>query len=526
MQLSSQSFVSDDKEAVKAAIPGVLARGAQFDWVVIAVVALAAVWMQLHVFLNHDVAWVLWGAREMVDGATWGRDIIEPNPPLAWYLAMPAALVANVFETPIAATFKLMVTGAALTSIAAFNRLTRSARLAEGTRSYLPSVMAALFLLLLPYRDFGQREHLMLIAALPYLGLVASRCTDQIATPRAIAITVGVAAGLGFALKPHFLAVPFMVEIAVMLALRRWTAAFRPETVAAGAVVVSYGAWVLVFVPEYLATVVPLAQAIYWSFDLPLSRVLGPVLLPVIAMVTAAGLLWRSPRSSPLIFFAATVGFLLSYLTQHKAYSYHLLPVTAGAGLTLATLLSDSIMPRKRRILVAMLLSLVLAQSLVKTAGWYSTSRPGGALATTQNVLIEAINREAEGRTFLVVAVHPFPAFPTALYTQARQVSRTNSHWFLPAIVQLRGGDVLPAPATLALAEQNARRFILHDLSHKPDLVVIDTDSARHTVGQRDFDFLSFYLEDEQFRTAWAPYREILPVEGFRLFVRSGGRGR
>jgi len=502
------------------------ARDALVKWSFVAIVAIASLWMQLSVFLNHDVAWVLWGARQMLGGETWGRDIIEPNPPLAWYLSMPAAWLAQTFGTPIVATFQLMVAGAALASVAAFDRLARSARPARYARSYLPMLIAALFLLLFPYRDFGQREHLMLIAALPYLALTASRCMGRVSISCAAAIGVGVAAGLGFALKPHFLAVPLLAEIAVLFAVRRWTSVFRPETIAIGAVIGTYGLWVLLFVPDYMATVVPLAQAIYWSFDVPLSRLLSPVILPVVAMVWAATMLRRSPRSLPLVICAATAGFLLSYVAQHKSYSYHLLPVTAGAALTIATLLSGSNLSRKRRMTASLMLALLLVQPTLNTGNWLLRNGPGGPRAATQSRLIEAIDREAGDGRFLVVAVHPFPAFPTALYSQAEQVSRTNSHWFLPAVVQLRNGAIAPDPGALGVAERNAREFVLRDLSHKPDLVIIDTDSARHTVGKRNFDFLSFYQEDEQFRAAWVPYREIAPLEGFRLFVRREGQGQ
>src|SRR3954470_22199696 len=56
---------------------------------VLLAIAALALWLQLRLYPNHDVAWVLGGAREMLHGAKYGRDIIEPNPPLAWYLSMP-----------------------------------------------------------------------------------------------------------------------------------------------------------------------------------------------------------------------------------------------------------------------------------------------------------------------------------------------------------------------------------------------------------------------------------------------------
>lgn len=511
------------KPTVKPALAN-RGRAGLAKWLFVALVAIVALSMQLRAFPNHDVAWVLWGAREMLGGAIWGRDIIEPNPPLAWYLGMPSAWLATILGTPIAATFHVMVAGAALCSVAAFDMLVRADSQERRSQRYLPTLVAALFLLLLPYRDFGQREHLMLIAALPYVALAALRGSDGVQVPRATALAIGVVAGVGFALKPHFLAVPLFVEIATMVALRRWTSVFRPETIAIAAVVAAYGFFVLVFVPDYLAVVVPMAREIYWSFDVPIARVVALLILPVVAMALTATMLRSSPQRLPLVLLAATAGLLLSCLLQSKAYSYHMLPVTAGAAIALAAALHDPRLSARLRVAAAMMLVILLFQPLVQTGQWWRLNGPGGAKSLAQNRLINAIDRHAGDGRFLVVAVHPFPAFPTALYAAGDQVSRTNSQWFLPAVVQLRHGTGAREASTLAFAERNAREFILRDLNGAPKLVIIDTDSARHTVSPKDIDFLAFYWEDARFRRAWTPYREVEPLGGYRLFVRSGGQ--
>ena len=68
--------------------------------------------------------------------------------------------------------------------------------------------------------DFGQREHLMAVAALPYLFLAARRIEGASTGP---GLTVGAAvlAAIGFALKPHFLAIPGLVEALVLIATLR-----------------------------------------------------------------------------------------------------------------------------------------------------------------------------------------------------------------------------------------------------------------------------------------------------------------
>lgn len=92
-------------------------------------------------------------------------------------------------------------------------------------------------LLLLPGVEFGQREHLLVAAALPYLALFA-RALQGEQEPRKTAMLVGVLAGLGCALKPSY-ALAFG-----LLELVGWARGARPlriASVSALATVVGYG---------------------------------------------------------------------------------------------------------------------------------------------------------------------------------------------------------------------------------------------------------------------------------------------
>lgn len=489
-------------------------------WTVVAVFAVTALALQLRAYPNHDVAWVLWGTREMLGGAVWGSDIIEPNPPLAWYLSMPAVWLSSVLGTPIVPTFQVFVACIALGSIVIFDNITRPMRQDTENAQQLPTLVAASFLLILPYRDFGQREHLMLIASLPYLGLCARRFGHYGPISQIGTILIGVAAGLGFALKPYFLAVPFFVEVLGIFIRPHWKSPFRLETIALGTVVILYAGSIMIMAKEYMTTVVPLVRAIYWSFDLPTAKLVWTASLALVATALAGLIGPKSSNKLSLVFCFATAGFAFSYFVQQKGYSYHLLPVTAGAAIAVAGAISKKEVSPALRIAATLLLTSVLLNPSFATIKWLRLHGPGGASAERQLSVINAIERHAGDGRFLVIAVHPYPAFPTALYTRAKHVSRTNSQWFLPAVNQLRNRRVSPVPNAVEIAETNAWEFVLHDISHAPDLVILDTNAARHTMGRRDFDILSFYKEDARFRAAWAPYKEVKSVATYRFFVR------
>ncbi len=484
----------------------------------IATITLLALWLQLPAFLNHDVAWILYGTRQMIDGATFGRDIIEPNPPLAWYLSMPSTWVAMRLGLPVAAAFQWAVAAAAVTALLAFHRINIRGRGHEPGFA-LPTLTIALFILVFPNRDFGQREHLLLIAILPYLALVARRCERGAVAPLAAAL-IGIAAGAGLALKPYFLAVPLLVEASAMLITRRWLFPLRIETITMAAFGLIYALSLFSLDHNYVSEVVPLAQGIYWSFNLPLANVATMVAVPLTVTVAIVALGRRDGDALPLILAAAVAGLALACLAQQKGYSYHRFPVWAGTALAIAAVAAVA-RDARRRIAYAVLVILLFAGAAHTVLWWQENRADGGRTAEIQR-LVAAVDRHAGGDRFLAFAVHPYPGFPTALYTDASWSSRTNSQWFLPAVAQLRrSGD---NPMILADAEQHARAFALHDLSQNPALVLVDTDSRRHTRGPADFDFLDFYREDPRFAALWSDYREIQSIGGFRLFVRETRR--
>jgi hypothetical protein len=474
----------------------------------------AALYLQLTTYPNHDVAWVLWGTRELLSGAKWGVDIIEPNPPLAWYLSMPSTLLAVWLGVPLDWTFKIAVAVAAAVSAIAFASIASSE--SRFRRAFLCAVSSAC-LLLLPGREFGQREHLAAIAVLPYLALAGRRAAGEHGVSARASISIGLAMGLGVALKPYFLAVPLLVEMIVQLTAATRPKLLRAENVASAGVVAIYSLFLILFGRQYLADVVPLANEIYWSFNRPMGPVMDD-LYPGLTAVSAfaAYAIYKKDRPG-LVLFAAFCGFALSYILQRKGYPYHLLPVSIVVMVMLAHVSTvGHRVVRGLALIVMFLFSLSVVQPPLY---WWGSNKPGGSRAAEIDGFRETIARHAANGRFLVVAVHPYPSFPTAIYTPAHYVSRTNSQWFLPAVVQIRQGVVARPDA--ARIEGHAREFVMHDLAAKPGLVLIDKDAARHTVGAADFDILAFYLEDPAFREVWSAYREIEPIGEYRQFVRA-----
>jgi hypothetical protein len=295
------------------------------------------------------------------------------------------------------------------------------------------------------------------------------------------------------------------------------------------AVIGAYVPALLLLSPDYVNEVVPLVRTVYWAFEGGFGTVVLPAVIDTLGLAAAA-YLYVARNRSPLqtVLLAASAGFLLSYLLQSKGYSYHLFPLRALVATSLVLHLGSLLRaPRRGRagplLLACLAVALVLISNFVFAALWYVDARKGsGSLAVQTEDVIRVVDQHASGRGFLALATHPFPGFPTALYSQARWVSRTNGTWLVPAIAKLRAGAAGDR-LQLAQIERTAWDMLRQELSMAaPALILVDAREGRHALEDLDFDILAFYLEDRAIRELWQAYVELAPVQGFRVFVRNG----
>ncbi|QDC08490.1 hypothetical protein FHY55_04180 [Oceanicola sp. D3] len=485
---------------------------------------LAGGFVQGLTYLNHDVAWVLNSSERLLEGGTFGREIVAANPPLIWWLNAPVAGLAGLLGSDPVATFRVVVLGLLALSLAAFNRAL-PASLNQLHRAVLLTGLA-LLLTLGAGRDFGQREHLAVALCLPWLMLMAARAEGR-QVPRLTAVLAGLAAGVGLCFKPHFLAVPVFVGLYAMVRQRSLRPVLRIESLVIVLTGVAYVGATWVFARPYLAEVVPLISQVYWGFSHSIAQVvlvqISPTVLCLVALPVALG---RGRTAEAMVMALAAAGFLVAALAQAKGYSYHFYPVTALALLSLALTTLAPVATWHRMVAVGALV-LGLALPALQNTLALRHRMAGGAYGIDTGCLVGMVQQHVpEGGGFMAFSTHPYPGFPVANYSHRRWVAATNSRLYLPAIVRLRAqGTATPEAArVLALAEQAERAAALKDMAHRPALVLIDAREHRHAIGTLPMDFEAFYTEDPAFARIWSGYQEINScVPGIRAFKLTEG---
>ncbi len=480
--------------------------------------------------LNHDVAGLLAFTGRWLDGEDLYTELIEVNPPLILLMNVPAVLLGRLLPGgPVLALQLLLLAACAASALLSLRLLAAEQEAGPMERAGLGIGLA--MVLLIPGAEFGQREHIMMVLALPYLLLTARRIEGRPAPP-GLALPIAALAAVGFALKPHFLAFPLLLEAWVLW--RRGRGALRdPVPWIMAALWLLYLVVLLLWFADYLMRVVPLARADYlavfpagWVTILLTDRV-----LPFLLLLLALGLIALRRRLGTQAMVLALVGLasVPVAIAQQKGFGYHTLPLRMAALLLLVLVglrLLDRALPEAmaRRgagaARAAVAWGLGCLAMLGAEAPWAQLHYQG----SEPDQLAELFTTEAAGQAILVLSPAVSGIYPALNYAEARNILPTMTIWPLQAHY-----IHCPPPARLTPAgmDRDQRWFfqtaVARFAQERPRLLVVAPDQQR--AGCEPFDLLRYFSQHPLFVRTLRDYRPGPGVLGYRVWRRIGPSG-
>ncbi|MFN4282551.1 MAG: hypothetical protein ACK4NA_07920 [Alphaproteobacteria bacterium] len=500
--------------------------------------------------LNHDVAVILAIADRWLGGERMYVDLIDVNPPLIFMLNLIPAALSRVTGMDDTQALVVCVTALAAWSVHVSWRMfpaLAGADAASARSQRMIFLPLALFLAIVyPGEMFAQREHIMLLAAVPYVLLAAARY-EGIDEPRGRVVAIALIAGLGFALKPHFLAIPVLIEL-YLLTARGWRKTFSDIVpwIVLG-VMAAYVAVAWIVTPEYFTSVLPLVFDSYEEIGgnhpahVLYNRLLAPFLLMLLPLTVAAFLVPLSPlvRMTAL----AAIGGVVSGVMQAKGWPYHLLPAqvmtvmlavltvcqgidrllaardrwdTARAGGAMPAALSLS--PLRLAVGALMLMLFCLAGGTRST--FYDQFNFDNSQA---GKLLKLVKKHAEGQPVLIVSPGIYPHFPVLNYANAKLALRFQTIWPLQGAYEACRPDEprYHAPDQMPPMEQLLRRAVSEDfVKYRPALVIMDKNPGIRWCGGREFDLTEYFLSIPAFAEEFRNYDIVYQFDRYVLFKR------
>ena len=483
--------------------------------------------------LNHDAAALLHFSQRWLAGERLYVDLVDVNPPLIFVLNLIPAAIARI--TPFSAPSALLVCvlGWVACGFALSWRLLRTAPGSiSGVHRY---VLPPLFLFLMiayPGPEFAQREHLMLVAALPYLLLAQGRMEGR-SLSRRLMLGTALFAGVAFALKPHFLLIPLIIEASVIQSRGLRSGLRDPVPWTLCLVFLAYAAFVLLFTPAYLSVVVPLAMGKYrnlgglgpWGVLFNSQMTASAVLLVPLA---GAALLMRRPLAR--LVAAAGLAAVVIAMVQGKGWPYHVLPAESFVLLLAAVLLCELLdaqvprIPERRSLslmvfLVTFMLGAYYVSALTRPTFW----RQAGFHQSQAGQLLQRFGKLAAQGPMLVLSPGLYPHFPLVNYAHTKMAMRFMTLWPIQGAYEkcLPDGRMFRNPSEMSPAESYAYNAIAEDFNrYKPKLVIVDKEPGIPICVGKDFDFLAYFRRNPLFEANWHRYRLLTEYDRYRIYVR------
>lgn len=521
------------------------------------VLATAAAFMALLLALlpaaGHDQLWFLLMGRRWLEGATlYGPEIFDSNPPLIIWLSalcVKASIVSHVgtlfdatLETTLVAKSFVLALGALVAWFC--SRLLRSV-----WRPLLPGEPTALlfaFLLLffvVPARDLGQRDALVVLLALPYV--VAAARQPAHAVSYSNQLIAGILAALAFCLKPQDALLAVAVELTCLFRVRRLqprpAAAVRATLSRPELLILLAGAGLYLlairrFAPLYFTETLPILRNTYWAIGgLHLQAlVFQAVELTLLTVCTLLLLLLTRPVApAASILLIAGLGAFAAYLIQGTGWYYQQLPALDLIGGALALHLLD-LQRRHPLHLPGWIVPSLAAVSLLAVGltlhftGYPLTRNRAFALTSPDPAFFQSLS---PGTSVAILTTSVDEAMMPVEEFHLTWAQRTNNLWLLPAILfsEAPFPGQTPArrlsPDTVARLDQLQHRWMVEDLTRwHPQLILVercqDPAVSCQILESRHDNLLAWFERDSAFRTLWSHYRAATRRGRFDAYIR------
>jgi hypothetical protein len=494
-------------------------------------------WTASHLFppINLDVGALLYVAKRWLAGDRLYVDVIDPNTPWAIALHVPAEFSARAFGLDGPTWFSVYVVLAIVVSVGLVWQLVRRHEQDLGVLTARTLPLATLFALGAdPGRCFGQREHLLMVAAVPYLVLCALRARQVEVMPW-LRTAIALIAGLGFAIKPHFVLPLVMVEVSLLWG-RGWRSTLRdPVPWIIAGVLVSHLVLAVIGTPEYLEVVVPFAAEAYTTPAQALSRAgeilvgleLGPVtlLLPVLGAIAFSG---RVPLARLLWLFAA--GSALVSALQGKGWDYHSVPALDATLLLIVVTLTELIEQHalsdvKLTREATMLLSAGLLVPFLFLDG-LRLQPFRDQLAFSRSPVhdwLQLMSKDPGNQRALVLSAGMYPQFPAMNYADFQMTMPFLMMWHLRGLYEhCEPGD----PNYRPLGDQSTHEAYAFQavvdgfVKKQPQLLVVDHGDGLLDCKKKAFEYLTYFMRDARFAREFRHYRPLAKLAQFDFYER------
>ncbi|WP_045095999.1 hypothetical protein [Legionella fallonii] len=481
---------------------------------------------------------LLEGGKRLLAGGNYVHDLFESNPPLIYYFSMGINWLANTFSLSNVLLFKLIIYIFIIYSLTICHYLLhinsvnfnpgdslQFSGTVNGEKSFLWLLLTLAFcLLILSAYCFGEREHLMLILAMPYYFLLYQSASDRQFTPT-LRITISVLAALGFAIKPYFLFSLVFCELLLMYWRRSWKTLFRLEAQVILAIFVAYLISIAVLLPDFYSIILPWVLKFYVpEHNNIIDLLTNHALVNAVLLILGSLLLSQCIGRMELLLIVIILGFMSSFIVQGKGWFYHAYPLITMNSL-LATLLAYNLVLNKDKnkwypaFLTAIIVSQFYLTLLPYFVDFYNRLFYYKNTSSSFQQLTNIARKYAQNQYIFFFSTDLSRTLPVVYYSDSKLGSRFPTLWMLPGLLNKQYA-LQQCDNECLIAEQQLRHYIIEDFKrYRPQLVYVDINTHKNSL-KSSFDYLNFMQKSSEFKPLWQHYCYLLTSSNYAIYQR------
>lgn len=544
-ELHDYKNVDDQPMANDLSIVVLLAAGSLT--LVLLVVALRW-WFSHPMLIFCDQGLFVHMAELLLEGKVPYVDMFDVNPPLAIYIQVLPVLLSRLFHMPIPLSFSIYVSLLEFLSCFIVLWILVAARRTGAVVLGVCALIGFAYFNQIQRLDFGQREHIFCITYAPFLLLRYLRW-QGVKLGRWPCIAAGVLAGIGLALKPHFMLMATAPEIVWWLRTRQFKPFIAPEVLAAVAVIAVYLVH-FIFLPaqelraffnfvvpiykegyEYYVTSPIFNMASFWRIDFLL-----------LALASLLAVILAQSSSLPLAICAFSFMSAVVFVLAGQAWSCHMIAVRMGNTMALAVeaALLYQLLPLKaiglgRPKLTGMAVSVAAASVIgggiylnsvqvideeeMRCRQPYPLVQVGypewgmGSVDDMDGFVGSCLEHSSKGDSILFICASMAPGYPVLLQTERKPASRFLHGMMLPILSFIIDKPELDAKAKARFTgyKKQVIDWYTEDIEkNRPKLIYIQDNPMSWVFG--DVDFIN---------TRMANYKKIDEKGGISIYKRN-----
>jgi hypothetical protein len=497
---------------------------------IIAVLLLLIPWflVRAHQAANSDALWLAEAMERVLRGHSLSQSAYEFNPPLSMILYFLPVVEKIVFHLPLHhLIFAQTVLAIFIGTFFVYKILRSWPKLAPETAAMV-AASYCLVMTLCPMSFFGERDHYIAIALLPFV-LMQVTLTGHHENQGLLKWFVFIPGSLMILLKPHFGLIPTIMLLHRVIRQKNLSVLRDADFLSLAFCTLAYIALLCGVFPDYVSKILLDSLILYaslggWGYVAYAISYLAAIAIVIFLLLSALPK-YTKEKELGFLFLGLSLLNLIPVYVQGMGFYYHLIPAIGALLMGLTMLISETgksvcLSGKPSAATTILVLAAILYVQFPLNPGG-TTHDDYKNLPLTKSLRQECPKNKP--CSFYMFNRDAGLIFETAYYAHVPFASRFMFLWPFAEIVESQKNisEHRPSRFTAQQTEELFTRFVdmlAEDLArNKPDIVYVwksgdamkETSLIQYHMSEKlKFDYIKVFSRDKAFRDAWSHYRK------------------